>query len=276
MWLHSPDKCSISKDPGAIAVMLCESCTRIADALHEIQNPHMPLLKDREEKYISGGLKKEAEKQSKRRRSKVRAAKARWGKKIEQEQEQCTRNADASFVQCPPSPSPSPSPATQRRKKTASAFSYSEDFELFWNECPKKRDKAAAYKVWKKVIDSEIVGKQFLVSKMRAYAGDVAGTDFIKYPKTWLNSGSWDDVSDADSCEASKAQKRKAAEAKRISDGVEEFIKDMKINIEGLTDIADIKAEANRLSKMVLAELGKEGQRRFNEKVRAEADVAPF
>lgn len=109
MWLHSPDKYSISKDAGTIAVMLCESCTRITDALQEIQNPHMPLLKERREKYISGGLRKEAEKQRKGRKDKARAAKVRWDKEKQRKQEQSTCNTDAPFLQCPPSPSPSPS-----------------------------------------------------------------------------------------------------------------------------------------------------------------------
>ena len=117
MWTQSPDYCSIEKDPEAIACVLAIPCDRIAAALREIQNPHAPLLKEKGNKYVSNGLRKEVEKQNKRRKDAQNAANTRWN--VEKEpsetppetamQPQCEGNATASDPQCILSLSLSPS-----------------------------------------------------------------------------------------------------------------------------------------------------------------------
>jgi len=80
MWLHSPTYCSINSDPDFIAVVLCENKDRVEEALEEIQNKHMPLLKEGKGFFISAGLRKEAEGQGKRRKQAAAAAVKRWEK----------------------------------------------------------------------------------------------------------------------------------------------------------------------------------------------------
>jgi hypothetical protein len=109
MWLHSSDKCSIKAEDSVVALMLAQPIDKISEAMKEIQNEHMPLLKNVRGKWVSNGLKKEASKQKERRKKAQDSAKARWGKDLDTKKEVCERNANASPKQCSPSPSPSPS-----------------------------------------------------------------------------------------------------------------------------------------------------------------------
>ena len=70
MWLHDTKKCSCPLDHAAIAVLLAEPIDRLESAMEEIQNPHMPLLKERGDKYVMDGLRGEAKKQREWRKSK--------------------------------------------------------------------------------------------------------------------------------------------------------------------------------------------------------------
>lgn len=76
-------------------------------------------------------------------------------------------------------------------------------FDEFWNFYPRKVGKAAARKVFSKIvregIDPAIIG-----AGSSRYAASVAGKDqtYIAHPKTWLNDGRW-----ADEYEGSDAPK---------------------------------------------------------------------
>jgi len=100
MWQQADDKCSISADDAAIAILLAQPCERIASAMREINNEHMPLLKKRNNKLISGGLEKEAKKQKERRKKAQDSANARWGKSLGGKKKEKKRNANASSKQC--------------------------------------------------------------------------------------------------------------------------------------------------------------------------------
>jgi len=106
MWQHSEDNCSIKADNAAIAIVLAQPCERIANAMQEINNEHMPLLKKRGDRWVSGGLKKEAEKQKDRRKKAQQSANARWGNDLSANQKHSERNANAAIEQCSPSPTP--------------------------------------------------------------------------------------------------------------------------------------------------------------------------
>lgn len=85
MWLQGDNQYSIKKDPSFLAVALCETLPGIEVALAEIQNEHMPLLKEDETHFISNGLKKEREGQKKRSKQGSDAAKERYRKQREKD-----------------------------------------------------------------------------------------------------------------------------------------------------------------------------------------------
>jgi hypothetical protein len=112
MWQSSPDYCSIdaSIEAVSVAVAMPTDCVRIAMA--EIQNKHAPLLKKEGKKWVSNGLKKEAEKQSLRRGKAKESAEARW-----RHANASKNNAVTSPKQCSSSSTPSPIPSTATHTK---------------------------------------------------------------------------------------------------------------------------------------------------------------
>lgn len=123
MWQHAPDQCSITRDPAGISVLLQIPQVQIEDALCEILNPVMPLLRsDTVDKsnglLVSKGLQKEAQKQSMRRHSAVKAANARWsdsttrGEKgnAETPEKECERTGNGKNPHSIPIPLPVPIP----------------------------------------------------------------------------------------------------------------------------------------------------------------------
>jgi len=112
MWQHAHDKCSIRAEDEAIAIVLAQPLELISDAMKEINNQHMPLLKKRGEKWVCNGLKKEYKKQKIRRKKAQESANARWQKDLEGN----NPDANASSKHTSPSPSPSPLPSTNNNK----------------------------------------------------------------------------------------------------------------------------------------------------------------
>lgn len=110
MWQHADDQCSIPSHPEAISTLLAMPCERIAIALQELTNSHAPLLKTRGKKFISDGLRKEAEKLADRRAKMSNNSKQRWKRDVTTMQLHSIGNANGSFLQCSPSPTPSPTP----------------------------------------------------------------------------------------------------------------------------------------------------------------------
>ena len=74
---------------------------------------------------------------------------------------------------------------------------YPPGFESFWSAYPRKRGKAAALKVWKRLnptngLGSNIVAAVFEQVEARHFQGN-DGQDYIKDPAAWLNQGCWED-----------------------------------------------------------------------------------
>lgn len=70
-------------------------------------------------------------------------------------------------------------------------------FGAFYEVYPKKRDKAAALKAWKKAVESG-VDPAHITAAATAFARERHGQDpkFTKFPATWLNNGCYDDELD--------------------------------------------------------------------------------
>lgn len=74
-----------------------------------------------------------------------------------------------------------------------------EDFELFWNEYPKKRNKGDAEKAWKKIKPNKELQKKIIEAIGLAKQSPdwiKANGQYIPQPASWLNSKGWlDDYS---------------------------------------------------------------------------------
>lgn len=74
------------------------------------------------------------------------------------------------------------------------SIKYTSDFELFWNEYPRKMDKKGAFEKYKTALKQTT--PENLVKKARAYRihceREKTEMRFIKHPKTWLNNASWE------------------------------------------------------------------------------------
>jgi hypothetical protein len=161
------------------------------------------------------------------RRNKAKAAaEARWVGKKENKPDATSNapsiptsnaigNAKNKVEQCPsPSPSPSPNPLillspsanssveeikdAPVKKKKKILLTYSDDFEKFWRECPNKKDKGEASKIFSDFVEAG-VSVEVLIDAMSKYAKSVAGRELkhIKHPSTWLNKQCWNDTYDA-------------------------------------------------------------------------------
>ncbi len=66
-------------------------------------------------------------------------------------------------------------------------------FESFWNQYPRKVDKAAAKKAYQRVIAKKQATPDELLTGAMRYAAERCGQDskYTKHPTTWLNAGSW-------------------------------------------------------------------------------------
>nr|DAQ92423.1 MAG TPA: replisome organizer [Caudoviricetes sp.] len=92
-----------------------------------------------------------------------------------------------ALVAPPASSSKTPKPKTSRRRRET----YPSEFEAFWDAYPKKADKRAALRAWKRAVAEVDNGR--LIEAARAYAADPARKpDYTKNATTWLNAGSWD------------------------------------------------------------------------------------
>lgn len=70
---------------------------------------------------------------------------------------------------------------------------YTQQFENFWKQYPKKKGKGAAFKAYLKAIKN--VSHEEIMQGVLKYSEAVLFTDdkYIKYPQGWLNDGRWDD-----------------------------------------------------------------------------------
>lgn len=68
-----------------------------------------------------------------------------------------------------------------------------DDFDAFWEECPRKVGKGAARKAYAKAVKQ--ADPEAIQAGMIRHAREVAGKDpqYIPHPATWLNGERWDD-----------------------------------------------------------------------------------
>lgn len=78
---------------------------------------------------------------------------------------------------------------------TSKASEYSEDFEKFWSEYPRKLNKKLAFKAWNTCLKSK-VNADMLIAKAKEYAESVKakGTQeqYIKHAQFWLNGACYE------------------------------------------------------------------------------------
>ena len=136
----------------------------------------------------------------------ARAAAARWGKVSGSKIPESVHGAmlGAMPEQCP-SPSPSPSslslPSQPKKAKTKIkrlgdlAIADSDAFNAFWSAYPRKKNRAAAVKAFRR-IKPELLPTLFADIEARIRAGDwrLDQPEFIPHPATYLNGERWTDV----------------------------------------------------------------------------------
>lgn len=84
-------------------------------------------------------------------------------------------------------------PATGRKR-----FDYDDpDFVAFWDVYPLRKEKAAAFAVWKRVVAAGVAAPQTLIDAAAKYAAfcdrNHVELRHRKYPAGWLAGGRWDD-----------------------------------------------------------------------------------
>ena len=92
----------------------------------------------------------------------------------------------------------------KKRNTKKSEAAFTSEFLEFWEACPRKASKQAAWNKWpvakRRAEQSELRSQdepvvQFLIRRMQDYAAAVSTAElrFVKHPSTWLNGGCWDD-----------------------------------------------------------------------------------
>lgn len=66
----------------------------------------------------------------------------------------------------------------------------SDDFDKFWDVYPSKKDKGQARKAFKAALKKTSL--DVIIEAAEAYAIAKAGSQYIKYPATWLNAEAWE------------------------------------------------------------------------------------
>jgi len=77
-----------------------------------------------------------------------------------------------------------PSPKKQRH-------TYPVEFELFWSEYPRKQDKNAALRAWKRAVAGGASPALLREAAVRYRNNPKRDPDFTKYAERWLNAGAW-------------------------------------------------------------------------------------
>ncbi|HEY4356005.1 MAG TPA: DUF1376 domain-containing protein [Acidobacteriaceae bacterium] len=167
-------------------------------SVEDVQKLFRPLL---EEFFKSTGnwlthkrLQREREYLLSRSKKQSARAKLRW----EKEDDECRGiatpgNASSGYA---PTPTPTPTP-TPQKKELSSSKSLKGDFDGFWDVCPKKVGKGAAFKAYAKARTK--TDHQTLCDAVRRYAATRVGEDvqFTVHPATWLNAERWLDQAGA-------------------------------------------------------------------------------
>jgi hypothetical protein len=70
---------------------------------------------------------------------------------------------------------------------------YSAEFQLFWDEYPKKRGKGGAWASWKRVRPPAVTAMMALRSQRNSHDWTKDGGQYIPNPQTWINQRRWED-----------------------------------------------------------------------------------
>lgn len=96
------------------------------------------------------------------------------------------------ILQNPPTPQRE---SESEKAQTSKASEYTEEFEKFWSEYPRKLNKKLAFKAWNTCLKAK-VNAELLISKAKEYAQIVKarGTQeqYIKHAQSWLNGGCYE------------------------------------------------------------------------------------
>jgi hypothetical protein len=73
-----------------------------------------------------------------------------------------------------------------------------ESFDIWWQQYPKKIEKAAARKAYHRIVSKGEASSEELLFGVMKYAAGQTGKDakYIKYPQGWLNGARWTDEPD--------------------------------------------------------------------------------
>ena len=87
--------------------------------------------------------------------------------------------------------------ATPGKRHEQPATAPQSDFQAFWAQFPKRRDKWAAERAWRAAIKNGANPADIIAGAER-YAAERKNQDarYTKYPATWLNAGAWEDEPD--------------------------------------------------------------------------------
>ena len=86
-------------------------------------------------------------------------------------------------------------PASKTAKLKKEKVDYTEQFNEFWKQYPRRIAKDAAFKAYESVIKNKKATHTEIMMGVMQYAQETENTEpkFIKYPQGWLNSGRWKD-----------------------------------------------------------------------------------
>lgn len=94
------------------------------------------------------------------------------------------------------------------KKKTLSESDLDSLFTEFWNQYPQKRDKAAAFRAFRKALSHATF--EDIMAGVIAYRDDpTRNPNYTKYPATWLNAQSWENAATLPEVKAANEARRK-------------------------------------------------------------------
>lgn len=84
-------------------------------------------------------------------------------------------------------------------KLNARDYDYPDEFEEFWGQYPRQKEKSAAYKKWRVPVTDGVPPEQ-IANGAKGYAAECRNREkrHIKLPTTWLNNRCWTDYIDED------------------------------------------------------------------------------
>lgn len=101
----------------------------------------------------------------------------------------------------------------KHKKKCAVKNKYSKEFEQFYKDYPRHRNKPRAYKAWLKINPDETLRKKIMggVDTFKKYiAIKNVEEKYIPYPEKWLNGTQWEDDYDLTKDNKSTTQQKKS------------------------------------------------------------------